>query len=64
MTKAPLRLVLGASTDMPRSLSAEGLAGLVDVVMPVLERQLAGDDGGLGADAGIEDFQQILLATG
>ncbi len=29
MTKAPLRLVLGASTDMPRSLSEEGLANFV-----------------------------------
>lgn len=29
MTKAPLRLVLGASTDMPRSLSAEGLANFI-----------------------------------
>ena len=29
MTKPPLRLVLGAATDMPRSLSAEGLANFI-----------------------------------
>lgn len=29
MTKVPLRLVLGAATDMPRSLSAEGLANFI-----------------------------------
>lgn len=29
MTKMPLRLVFGASTDMPRSLSSEGLANFI-----------------------------------
>ncbi|MEK8122674.1 hypothetical protein WOB59_06225 [Methylocystis sp. IM4] len=29
MTKPPLRLVLGAATDMPRSLSPEGLANFI-----------------------------------
>ena len=32
---------------------------LAEILMPMLDGQLAGDDGGSGTDAIVEDFQQI-----
>lgn len=36
-----------------------GERGVRDVLVPVLDGQLTGDDGGSGADAIIEQFEQI-----
>lgn len=40
MTKPPLRLVLGASTDMPRSISDEGLANFIIASAKIFSRDV------------------------
>lgn len=39
-----------------------GQGGIAEVAMPLLDRELAGDDGAATLEAVIDDFQQIALA--
>ena len=41
-----------------------GEGGIVEVRVPLRDRQLAGDDGGAGAGAILEDFEEVLAVRG
>ena len=41
-----------------------GVGGIADQLMPSIDRQLAGDDGGAAAVAVIEDLQKVVTGGG
>jgi len=40
-----------------------GVGGIADQRMPLVDRQLAGDDGGAPAIALLQDFQEVMLSN-